>query len=210
VSGPARTQLTPAKRAVTSIGLLLAGALFFAVQHPIPAAVSSEQSAQATMVGPGDGKECPPTNLAIPDLAVNAAVVPVGVERDGTLGTPSDADKDKAGWYPSVLLGSDHGTLVLVAHTYHDNSAVLKTNFKQGARVGMSIQLQCADGRSQSYTASEVKVDLTLQTYPTFVQSRGLYASDGPAQLILVTCTDWNPARRDWDQRAIVIASPTP
>ena len=59
-------------------------------------------------------------------------------------------------------------------------------------------------------TPSKAVIDLTLQTYPTFVQSRGLYASDGPPQLILVTCTDWNPARRDWDQRAIVIASPTP
>ena len=107
-------------------------------------------------------------------------------------------------------MGADHGTVILDAHTYHDDSAILKTSFPQKAHVGMAIQLHCADDRSRSYAATEVTVDLTVHSYPPLVESGRLYASDGPPQLVLVTCTDWSAARRDWDKRAIIIATPQP
>jgi len=77
-------------------------------------------------------------------------------------------------------VGADHGTVILDAHMYRDDRAVLKTSFPQKAHVGMAIQLHCADGRSRSYAATEVTVDLTVHIYPAFVESRRLCASDGP------------------------------
>lgn len=131
-------------------------------------------------------------------------VVPVGAERDGTLGRPATRTRPAgtpASWWALT------GTVILDAHTYHDDSAILKTSFPQKAHVGMAIQLHCADGRSRSYAATEVTVDLTVHSYPPLVESGRLYASDRPPQLVLVTCTDWSAARRDWDKRAIIIAT---
>jgi len=36
-------------------------------------------------------------------------VVKTGLEPDGTLGTPTDEDKTKAVWYPTVLAGRRAG-----------------------------------------------------------------------------------------------------
>ncbi len=48
---------------------------------------------------------------------------------------------------------------------HHDDSPVLTTSCKQNAHVGMPIGQHFTDGRFWSYAASEVKVDLTAQSY---------------------------------------------
>lgn len=151
---------------------------------------------------------CRPTGLAIDALAIDASVTEIGLEPDGTLGVPSEADKRKAGWYPSVLAGSSRGTVLMDAHTFRDDSALFKTDLKQTARLGMVLHLSCPDGRVFSYRLSELRTDLTPESYPDFVRARRLYASDGPAQLVMVTCTTWNVVRRVWENRAVLIASP--
>ena len=142
-------------------------------------------------------------------MGVNAGVVTIGLDANGSLGAPSDADKTKAGWFPSVLAGASRGSVILSGHTYHDESAIFKTSFNQTARVGMTVQLSCAGGGgSFSYRVTEASLDLRVENYSAFFDSRGLYAKDGPARVVFITCTNWNPIRRDYDQRGVLIATP--
>ena len=110
--------------------------------------------------------------------------------------------------FPSVLAGSDRGTVLMDGHTYHDGSAIFDTSFKDQVRAGMVMRLSCADGHTFSYRVSEIVVDLSPASYPNLVKSRNLYAASGPAQLVMVTCTDYLPAQRVWANRAVVIATP--
>lgn len=141
-------------------------------------------------------------------LGIDTNVVTLAVTAEGDLGTPSDANRTSAGWFPSVLAGSDRGTVLMDGHTYHDGSAIFDTSFKDQVRAGMVMRLSCADGHTFSYRVSEIVVDLSPASYPNLVKSRNLYAASGPAQLVMVTCTDYLPAQRVWANRAVVIARP--
>ncbi|TQM62843.1 class F sortase [Humibacillus xanthopallidus] len=151
---------------------------------------------------------CRPTGLVISALGVDARVTEIGLERDGSLGVPSERDRRKAGWYPSVLAGSPRGTVLMDGHTYRDGSAIFTTDSTQRAHLGMAMRLSCANGAVVTYRLTQMHLDLTPETYPDFVSSRRLYAADGPAQLVMITCTGWSPLRQEWDNRAVLIATP--
>ncbi len=172
------------------------------------APTSSEQPAAASAPASAGASPCAPSGLQIADLGVDASVVQIGLDPQGNLGTPSDADKRKAGWYPSALAGAASGSVILTGHTYHDESAIFRTDFNQTAHVGMTVQLSCAGGGSFAYRVTEATLNLAVADYSSFVDSRGLYARDGPPQVVIITCTDWNPIRRDYDQRGLLIATP--
>ena len=174
---------------------------------PTAEAVTPTPERSATSLSASAGP-CPPSGLSIPALGIDSSVVRIGLEPDGTLATPTDADKSKAGWYPTVLAGSQSGTVLMDGHTYHDNTALFKTSFKQSARVGMTMELTCVDRRTFTYRVSEIQLDLTPKTYPGFVDSRQLYALNGPPQLVMITCTDWDALHGVWRNRAVLIATP--
>lgn len=175
-----------------------------------PGTVGTAGLSRTPAAATSPGTPCTPSGLTIPALGVDTAVVRIGLQPDGTLGTPSDADKTKAGWYPSVLAGSAHGTVLMDGHTYHDDSAVFRMTFTQTARVGMDIRLSCAHRPVIAYRVSEMRLDLTPEAYPGFVQSRRLYSADGPPRLVLVTCTDWDARDSVWRHRGVLIATPLP
>jgi len=156
------------------------------------------------------GAPCAPAGLGIPQMGVKAPVVRVGLDADGNLAAPSDADKKKAGYYANgVLAGSSRGSIIMDGHTYRDGTAIFQTDFDSKARVGMTVELSCQLGGSFTYRVGEVKLDLNVSDYSRFVDARRLYAPDGPPQIVLITCTDWNAINRTYDHRAILIATPT-
>ena len=157
---------------------------------------------------PTQWSPCQPTRFSLPDLAIDAAVVRLALTPDGDLGAPRDADKNRAGWFPSVLAGSTSGTVLMDGHTYRDGSALFKTTFEDQVQTGMMMRLSCANGYAFSYRVSEVMLDLTAAGFRTLVEDRDLYAADGPARLVMITCTDYNAARRVWDHRAVLVATP--
>ncbi len=142
------------------------------------------------------------------ELGVDASIVTLSLTAEGDLGTPSDQDKTSAGWFPSVLAGAARGTVLMDGHTYHDGSAIFRPTFKQQVRAAMVMRLSCSDGHAFSYRISEVALDVSPDAFPAFVATRALYSSDGPPQLVVITCTDYNATRRVWDNRAILIATP--
>jgi hypothetical protein len=151
---------------------------------------------------------CEPARFALPALGIDAGVVRVGVTPDGGLGTPADSDKTRAGWFPSVLAGAERGTVLMDGHTYRDESALFTTTFERQVQVGMVLTLSCSTGQSFRYRISDVVADLTADRYPAFVEDRDLYSATGPAQVVMVTCADYDPARRVWRDRMVLVATP--
>ncbi len=207
---------------------LLAGGWYFAAWRPIgtptlsPSAASYAASNEATAateksaVTPvpldapavASGRPCRPVRFAMTALGIDTSVVALSLTSDGDLGTPSDGDKKSAGWFPSVMAGAARGTVLMDGHTYHDGSALFTLGFAQQVRTGMVMRLSCAGGHTFSYRVSEITLDVSPASYPGFVTSRALYSADGPAQLVMITCTDYIPAQRVWAHRAILIANP--
>jgi len=183
-------------------------------QPAVPAATHAESQTSSLKVPSAPSSTaapaCPPSRLTIPTLGIDSPVVRIGLEVDGTLGTPGDADKNKAGWYPTVMLGAQRGTVLMDGHTYHDDSALFKNSLPRTAQVGMTMQLSCADGRAFDYKVSELNLDLTPDTYPAFVDARELYSPDGPPQVVIITCAGWDAIHRLWNSRAVLIATPVP
>ncbi len=180
-----------------------------AVSAPsLPAQSTASQKTADAKDPVASGQPCRPVRFTMGGLGIDASVVTLAVTAEGDLGTPSDANRTSAGWFPSVLAGADRGTVLMDGHTYHDGSAIFDTSFKDQVRAGMLMRLSCADGHAFSYRVSEIIVDLSPGTYPSLVKSRNLYAASGPAQLVMITCTDYIPAQRVWANRAVVIATP--
>jgi len=55
----------------------------------------------------------------------------------------------------------------------------------------------CPGAKPLSYRVTEAKLDLGIENYAAYVEIHQLYATDGPPQVVIITCTDWNPIRRD-------------
>ena len=123
---------------VTDIPAAAPTAVAPATTVPATSRVAPPPEAAAPAAGkahPGAVSACRPKGLVIPEHAVDAPVVEVGLDDRGNLGTPEAADRDKAGWYPSVLAGSPRGTVILDSHTYVDGSAIFKTDFDRRVRA---------------------------------------------------------------------------
>ena len=81
-------------------------------------------------------------------------------------------------------------------------------SFERQIRTEMVITLSCSGGHAFRYRIAEIVPDLSPGAFRTLVQDRALYAADGPPQLVLITCTDYDPASRVWLHRVVLVATP--
>jgi len=200
--------MSTSRRSLSALAaLLILTALYFLVINPIPPQQASHAGPPALVTSPAtvadwsapinrartttaapDGPAgrtasrtpCVPSGLEIPELGVDAPVIQVGQDAYGNVGVTSDADKTKAGWYPSTLAGSPRGSVILTGHTYHDETAIFKTDFNQKAHLGMALRLSCPGVAPLSYRVTAAKLDLPVKDYAAYVDSHRLYATDGP------------------------------
>ncbi|WP_082095982.1 class F sortase [Demequina flava] len=142
-----------------------------------------------------------PVSVAVPSLNIDMPVVPVGVEPDGAMEIPEDAGD--AGWYkfgpaPSEL----QGNAVIAAHV--DSPQGLGPFGRlPGVTVGAVVTVASAGGGSLTYEVTDVE-----QTDKNEVDLSAVFAEDGPAQLILVTCGgNWDAGRGHYDDNVVVTAT---
>jgi hypothetical protein len=142
-----------------------------------------------------------PARLRIPSIGVDAPVVPVGLEPDGSMGLPGAAE---VGWFqPGVRPGSSHGSAVLAAHVDHGG--------RQGAffdlrRVpeGAEVFVVGPDGRELRFVVDE-RAQVDKQDLPV----AELFRSRGPATLTLITCGgSFDRAARHYQDNIVVRATP--
>ena len=122
-----------------------------------------------------------PTSISIPNIDVEASVVKVGLEKDGSLETP-DLFSDLVGWYEYGPTPGEKGPAVLVGHvdTYKGPSV-----FWNLSKLNKKDVIEIARKDSQV-----VKYEVTkIETYPQdrFLTEK-VYGNIDHAGLRIITC----------------------
>lgn len=124
-----------------------------------------------------------PVRIAIPDIKVNAEVVPLGLNGDGTVQVPSLKQAQRAGWYKLGVSPGEIGNAVIVGHV--DSAAMgPAVFFRLGAlHRGDEVRVTRKDGVVVRFRVDAVK------SYPkTAFPSELVYGTANTARLQVVTC----------------------
>jgi hypothetical protein len=147
---------------------------------PAPSATASTSQLSGTSGTPK--AEATPVRLVAPDLDVDAAVDPVGVDDAGLMALPKDARR--VGWYRfGVAPGSPAGSAVLAGHrdSRTQGRGILWDLGR--AEPGQPVEVTLSDGRRLRYEV--VAVDRTAKAA---LALEALFARDGSPAAAVVTC----------------------
>jgi sortase (surface protein transpeptidase) len=142
-----------------------------------------------------------PARLAIPALGVDASVIPVGIEPNGSMEVPEDVST--AGWYRFGPLPGARGSAMLIGHV--DSRVQGPGIFFGLSRLGIGerIGVQLSGGSTQSF------VVVARRSFAKDELPQDLFARDGPPRLTLVTCGGgFDERARSYTHNVIVYAVP--
>lgn len=142
-----------------------------------------------------------PVRLLIPSIGVNAHVEQVGKKADGTMGTPSTFGD--VAWYAAGSAPGQSGNAVIDGHV--DNALTTAGVFMHLSQIalGDTITVVNASGTPMSFTVNNIE-EIPADSAP----AASIFATTGPAQLVLITCDGtWVPNAKSFDKRLVVFAS---
>jgi sortase (surface protein transpeptidase) len=145
-----------------------------------------------------------PTRISIPAVNLEADVITVDVNADGTIGTPSLSNAKVAGWYDRGPAPGQDGAAVMDAHV--DSS--LMSDYRGAfyylglTKPGMQVDFFRADHSEAVFTIDKVQVALKSD-FPT----AQVYSPTPYASLRLITCGgDFDQATHEYLGNTIVYA----
>ncbi len=143
-----------------------------------------------------------PVGLRVPAVDLEVPLDAVGVEPDGQMVVPDDADR--AGWYRyGPAPGAGQGSAVIAGHV-DDRSGPGAFLALTEARKGDEIVVTLEDGTSTTY---RVVSRVTVAKPELAVDD--LFRRDGPPALHLVTCAgEWSRATGRYTDNLVVTAEP--
>ncbi|RZU77821.1 sortase family protein [Micromonospora kangleipakensis] len=146
-----------------------------------------------------------PTTISIPRIGVNAEIMSLGTNPDGTVQVPPLDQAQRAGWYSPGASPGEVGNAVIVGHV---DSAKLgpAVFFNLGSlRPGDTITVAREDGGSVTFTVDEVK------SYPkTAFPTELVYGPGDKPALRVVTCGGvFDQSARSYLNNIIVLATMT-
>lgn len=142
-----------------------------------------------------------PTRLRIPDIGVDAAVVPVGLEPDLQMEVPPSTD---VGWYELGPRPGEDGSAVLAAHVDFAGRPGAFFDLADIA-VGAEVLVDSPAG-TQRFTVTTreqvPKAEVELERY---------FTAEGPVRLTLITCGGaFSRSTRHYDDNVVITAVPAP
>jgi hypothetical protein len=161
-------------------------------------------------VPPVDGEAAPagltrsaPTSIEIPRIGVDATIMSLGTNPDGTVQVPPLEQADQAGWYEPGASPGETGNAVIVGHV---DSAKLgpAVFFDLGSLVpGDTITVRRADGQPATFRVDSVK------SYPkTAFPTELVYGPNDRPGLRVVTCGgEFDEAVRSYRDNVVVFAT---
>lgn len=209
-------EISPARRTTSwlltgaAIVLVVVGLVAWQSQESPPADASPEgASAGEARTGSASAATLPqprrlprepgsPRRLRVPDLGIDAPVVPVGTRGD-TLVPPTDPQQ--IGWWgDGAKAGAANGRALLAGHTVSTGGGALDDleSLRRGARVVVSGER----GRVR-YAVVSVRI---LGKGRLARQSERLFRQEGPDRLVLLTCEDWDGEQ--YLSNVVVVARP--
>ncbi len=144
-----------------------------------------------------------PTSIEIPRIGVDATIMSLGTNPDGTVQVPPLDKADQAGWYEPGASPGETGNAVIVGHV---DSAVLgpAVFFDLGALTpGDTVTVRRADGVPATFTVDSVK------SYPkTAFPTELVYGPADRPSLRVVTCGgQFDQAAKSYPDNIVVFAT---
>ncbi len=137
--------------------------------NAVPANVATLATARST-----------PTELKIPALSLTVSLSTLGLNADGTVQVPTDAQQP--GWYRLGPSPGEIGSAVILGHVDSYKGPGVFFNLRSLVE-GNVIEVTLADGVTAKFEVNSVATYLKSQ-FP----SQAVYTSDGHSALQLVTC----------------------
>jgi sortase (surface protein transpeptidase) len=199
-----------AKTHLVAMSLLLAGLggasvfgphLVNSQDAPVPAASVSTKDNTNGQTSPGLLSASMPTRLNINKISVNAPVVPLGLEKDGSLATPNSAVT--AGWYRNSPTPGELGPSVIVGHVDYVNYGPAVFWDLSKLTPGDTFEVERKDG-----TKAKFKVD-SVEAYPQAnFPTEKVYGNINHAGIRLITCGGaWNEQTHHYSENTVVFGS---
>jgi hypothetical protein len=139
-----------------------------------------------------------PLQIAIPSIYVDAKIMQLGLEQDGTLSVPPDGSQ--AGWYIGSPTPGEIGPSVIVAHVDWKGKEGVFFRLRT-IQVGAIVKVLRADGTTQSFTVERID-SFAKSDFP----SRQVYGDIAYAGLRLITCGDFNYQLHKYVKDIVVFA----
>jgi sortase (surface protein transpeptidase) len=164
------------------------------MDQPI-ATQTTTMGTDAEQTGPARGT---PVRLVVPQLEVDAAVRPVGLEGD-VLVPPEDVAV-VGWWHGSAMPGSPRGAVLLAGHSWNGGDGVFDD--LGTLRSGDRLTVVTTTGR----------IDYVVKENSTYTESElaraaaRLFAQDGQGRLVAVTCSDYRDG--DYHANTVVVCEP--
>jgi len=145
-----------------------------------------------------------PTSITISHVVKNAKVLALPRDANRVPSTPPVTEKYAFAWDrpPGIMPGSDHGNVLLNAHTWPDGSAVgneLLDKLHKGDKMilrGKNAEL--------CYTVTKRVEVRTSDGYPPY------YDTNGSPNIALIVCSGERLGPGNWTHRTIWFAEPIP
>lgn len=148
-------------------------------------------------------RQAAPLRVDIPDLAVQAPVVPRGLDAQGAVDPPPYDQPGVVGWYRAGVAPGAAGTALFVGHV--DTESKPAVFYRLGSlRPGAVVRVVRDDGRVAEFTVEDVKV-LARDGF----DARQAYGAREPgrAELRLITCGgSYDRASRTYSANVVVSA----
>jgi sortase A len=145
-----------------------------------------------------------PVKLEIPKLGIDATVEQVATDKIGQMGLPSDYHN--VAWYAPGVIPGDKGDAVISGHLdWVVNGKLTPAVFtKLGSlNVGDGFQIVGQDSKTLDFKVTDTK----LLAYNANPAQAGIFATNGPARLTLITCAGiFDQNLHQYTQRRVVTA----
>ena len=168
-----------------------------------PELTTTTTSAPTTTTAPPTTTTLPPApgRLLIPSIGVDAPIVPVGLNPDGSMEIPGATE---VGWYePGVRPGSPTGSAVLAAHVDYAGQEGAFYDLR-ALPEGAEVLVTTPDG-----TLLRFVVDTRFQVDKDELPGPELFRSTGAPTLTLITCGGgFDRSARSYEDNIIVRAAP--
>jgi sortase (surface protein transpeptidase) len=166
---------------------------------PSPTVAQAVPAPAATLEPEHPAVEVYPLRVRIPEIGVDADVIDLGLNTDGTLEVPSDFAQ--TGWYTGRSVPGETGPSVVVGHVDSRSGPAVFYRLSD-LEVGHVIEIDRSDGLIALYRVSEKELVLKDE-FPT----ERVYGDTAEPTLRLVTCGgDFDPAVNSYRGNLIVFA----